>query len=206
MKRIHILICLALLSLLTASCVKEEPFSSSGNATPVELRVIADNFVSTQGTTRTSEAGYVTTFTEDDRIGIFAISNNVVLDKNIPYKYDGSAWVPVNAANTVHSYDTYLDDVTYFAYYPYSATMDNATSEADIQANFTPKPDQSDYANYTASDLMTGVGTLSTTGTPPHTHPRVEAPHDAARALPRPLCLLHSSRRSRLRILCRGAD
>lgn len=151
-----------------ASCMKEESFSPIGNATPVELRVVADNFVSTQGATRASDAGYVTTFTSGDQIGIFAIktSNNVVLDKNIPYKYNGTAWVPVNATNTVHSYDSYLDDVTYFAYYPYSADMDNATSEADIQANFTPKPDQSTYANYTASDLMTGVGTLSATGTP----------------------------------------
>lgn len=166
MKRKHLTNCIVLLSLLTASCVKEEPFSPIGNATPVELRVVTDNFVSTQGATRASDAGYVTTFTDGDQIGIFAIktSNNVVLDKNIPYKYNGTAWVPVNAANTVHSYDSYLDDVTYFAYYPYSATMDNATSEADIQANFTPKSDQSTYADYTASDLMTGAGTLSTTG------------------------------------------
>lgn len=167
MKRIHLTICLVLLSLLMASCVKEEPFSPAGDATPVELRIVTDNFVSTQGTTRASDVGYATTFTSGDQIGIFAVSTTAgILDKNIPYSYNGTAWVPVNAANTVHSYDSYLDDVTYFAYYPYSATMDDATSEADIQAKFTPKSDQSTHDNYTASDLMTGVGTLSTTGTP----------------------------------------
>lgn len=165
MKRKHLTICIVLLSLLMASCVKEEPFAPAGNANSVELRVVADNFVSTQGATRASDAGYITTFTADDQIGIFAIktSNNVVLDKNIPYKYNGTAWVPADPANTVHHYN-FLEDVTYFAYYPYSATMDDATSEADIQAKFTPKPDQSTYADYTASDLMTGAGTLSTTG------------------------------------------
>lgn len=165
MKRIHLPICLVLLSLLMTSCGKEEPFAPAGNANPVELRVVADNFVSTQGATRASEAGYVTTFTANDQIGIFAVktSNGFVLDKNIPYKYNGTAWVPADPANTVHHYN-FLEDVTYFAYYPYSATMDDATSEADIQAKFTPKPDQSTYADYTASDLMTGAGTLSTTG------------------------------------------
>lgn len=165
MKRIYLPICLVLLSLLMTSCEKEEPFSSSGDATPIELRVVADNFVSTHGATRASEAGYVTTFTANDQIGIFAVkaSNGFVLDKNIPYKYNGTAWVPVDDTNTVHHYN-YLDDVTYFAYYPYSVDMNDAASEDDIVAKFSPKSDQSNYTNYTASDLMTGVGTLSTTG------------------------------------------
>lgn len=162
MKRIHLTICLALLSLLTASCGKEEPFAPAGNATPVELRVVADNFVSTHEATRASDAGYVTTFTANDQIGIFAVktSDGLVLHKNIPYKYNGSAWVPVDDANTVYHYN-YLDDVTYFAYYPYSVDMDDAASEDDIVAKFTPQADQSTYANYTKSDLMTGTGTVS---------------------------------------------
>lgn len=165
MKRIHFSICLAILSLLMTSCGEEEQFSPAGVAIPVELRVVADNFVSTGGTSRAAEEGYVTKFTANDQIGIFAIkaSNGFVLDKNVPYKYNGKAWVPVNASNTVHQYENYLNDVTYFAYYPYSASMDDAVSEADIVTKFTPQADQSTYANYTASDLMTGAGTLSTT-------------------------------------------
>ena len=168
MKRIHFSICLAILSLLMTSCGEEEQFSPAGVAIPVELRVVADNFVSTGGTSRAAEEGYVTKFTANDQIGIFAIkaSNGFVLDKNVPYKYNGKAWVPVNASNTVHQYENYLNDVTYFAYYPYSASMDDAVSEADIVTKFTPQADQSTYANYTASDLMTGAGTLSTTGEP----------------------------------------
>lgn len=166
MKRIHLLICLALFSLLMASCGEEEALFQADNATHLELCVVAENFVSTNETTRATEEGYITNFTSGDQIGIFAVktSNGFVLDKNIPYEYKGTAWVPTHPANTVHSYDSYLDDVTYFAYYPYSADMDDATSEANIQAKFTPKPDQSTYANYTASDLMTGAGTLSATG------------------------------------------
>lgn len=165
MKRIHLFIRLALFFLSIASCREEDPLSATGDATPVRLCVVADNFVSTAGTTRATEEGYVTKFATGDRIGIFAVSATVgVLDKNIPYKYSGTAWVPVDAANTMHRYDNYLDDVTYFAYYPYSADMDDKKSEQEIIDAFTPKTDQSTYANYTASDLMTGAGTLAKTG------------------------------------------
>lgn len=164
MKRIHHFICLVLFFLSIASCREEEPFSAAGDATPVRLCVVAENFMPNGATTRATEEGYVTRFAAEDRIGIFTVSATVgILDKNIPYKYSGTAWVPVDAANTVHRYDNYLDDVTYFAYYPYSATMDDAASEANIVTKFTPKTDQTLYDDYTASDLMTGSGTLTGT-------------------------------------------
>lgn len=164
MKRIHHFICLVLFFLSITSCREEELLSAAGDATPVSLCVVAENFMPNGTATRATEEGYVTRFAAEDRIGIFAVSATVgVLDKNIPYKYSGTAWVPVDAANTVNRYDNYLDDVTYFAYYPYSATMDDAASEADIVTKFTPKTDQTLYADYTASDLMTGSGTLTGT-------------------------------------------
>lgn len=164
MKRIHHFICLVLFFLSITSCREEEPLSAAGDATPVRLCVVAENFMPNGTATRATEEEYVTRFAAEDRIGIFAVSATVgVLDKNIPYKYSGTAWVPVDAANTVHRYDNYLDDVTYFAYYPYSATMDDAASEVDIVTKFTPKTDQTLYDDYTASDLMTGSGTLTGT-------------------------------------------
>lgn len=167
MKRTDIFIISLIVSFLMTSCGKEEPFSPASGATPVELRVVADNFVSTGGTSRATEEGYTTKFAAEDQIGIFAVTaDGKIVDKNIPYKYNGSTWVPADAANTVHQYDNYLDGVTYFAYYPYSAEMDDAVSENDIVVKFTPRSVQSTYADYTGSDLMTGAGTLSTTGEP----------------------------------------
>lgn len=166
MKRTDIFIISLVLSFVTTSCSEDEPLLPDGGAQPVSLRVVAADFSSTDNTTRATEEGYVTKFAAEDKIGIFAVTaDGKIWDKNVPYKYNGTTWVPVNAANTVHHYN-YLDGVSYFAYYPYSATMDNATSENDIIAAFSPQADQKTYAGYTASDLMTGAGTLSDTGEP----------------------------------------
>lgn len=114
--------------------------------------------------TRAADAEYTTTFVKDDQVGIFAVADDgVVLDNNVPYQYDGINWVPVDASNTIHNYN--YAGVTYFAYYPYSPTMDDAKSENEVIGKFTPQENQSTHDAYTASDLMTGVGVVSDAGT-----------------------------------------
>lgn len=157
-------ITLFLLTALLSGCTKDEEIV--GVQPPLlAVTVTAADFSSDEGTaTRATDIGYATTFAAGDRIGIFAIADDdVILDNNIPYAYDGTQWNPVDADNTIHHYN--YAGVTYYAYYPYSADMDNAASEQAIIDKFTPKQDQSEKADYTASDLMTGTGVVSDAGT-----------------------------------------
>ena len=144
---------------LLASCKKDDvPVRERGT---LRVDVTAADFTSDNGKARADESSYTTTFTGGDKIGITVIktegSITTILENNIPYEYDGSSWNPVNMA--VHRYPP--AGVAYLAYYPYSTTMDGMKSADEIFAAFTPKSDQSSYADYTASDLMTGTGSLS---------------------------------------------
>jgi hypothetical protein len=140
------------------SCAEDDnlPMIEKGNA--LSLRVIAENFTSGQSTpeTRAAESGYTTTFTNGDRIGIIAINGTTIIEDNIPYQYNGTTWEP--ESSTIHAYPS---PVAYVAYYPYSTTMNGKKSADEIITAFTPQTDQSTYAAYTASDLMTGTGTIS---------------------------------------------
>ena len=79
--------------------------------------------------------------------------------KNVPLTYNGAAW-----EGTVYKYT----GATYFAYYPYTASMNDKTSVDAIVTAFnttvTTATDQSTYAKYTACDLMTTTGDVSPMG------------------------------------------
>lgn len=161
MKNIIYSIAGMLLALSMTACTEdEEILKAHGQA--LQVLVATEEPASADGsTTRATDTGYSTSFTSGDRIGIFAItSDGVILEKNIAYQYDGTSWKPVDADKPMYHYN--YAGVTYFAYYPYSTVMDDATSEDDIVSKFTIKDDQSAQADYTASDLMTGAGSVTT--------------------------------------------
>lgn len=108
------------------------------------------------------EEGYKTVFKGGEQIGITAIKNGSIYNgmNNIPFTYDATtdSWTPSN--NTLPQL-YYYSGLTYIAYYPYDAAMSNKKSEQEIVDAFTPQTDQSTYASYTASDLMTATGTTT---------------------------------------------
>lgn len=161
MKNIIYSIAGMLLALSITACTEdEEMLKVHGQA--LQVLVATEELTSADNsTTRVTDTGYSTSFTSGDRIGIFAItSDGVILEKNIAYQYDGTDWKPVDADKPMYHYN--YAGVTYFAYYPYSTVMDDATSEDDIVSKFTIKDDQSAQADYTASDLMAGAGSVTT--------------------------------------------
>ncbi len=157
---IHSIAGMLLVLSITACTEDEEILKAHGQA--LQVLVVAEELASADSsTTRATDTGYSTSFTSGDRIGIFAItSDGVILEKNIAYQYDGTSWKPVDADKPMYHYN--YAGVTYFAYYPYSTVMDAAASEDDIVSKFTIKDDQSAQADYTASDLMTGAGSVTT--------------------------------------------
>ncbi|WP_044266888.1 fimbrillin family protein, partial [Bacteroides timonensis] len=156
---------ISLFTLLSAvvlcGCSNDDELTvAATDGTTLTVTARADGFASTDGTpqtgtpqTRASESGYTTTFVKDDQIGVFAVKNGSVITdcKNVPLTYDGEKW----NGNVIYKYA----GATYFAYYPYSESMNDKTSVDAIVTAFNNTvatvTDQSTYANYTACDLMT---------------------------------------------------
>lgn len=126
--------------------------------------------------TRAKEEDYKTTFTAGDKIGLYAVKNNAIMtgcnNVCLTLAADGK-WTPPTGTEIFYE----GADATYYAYYPYQpslagALVPSATDTdgffANVVAQWTPATDQGNYAKYTASDLMTGKGTVS--GTPGSTH------------------------------------
>ncbi|UBD68187.1 fimbrillin family protein [Bacteroides sp. BFG-257] len=159
MKRIaEKIILLAPLVSLFMSCSPE--LEDTSEMTIASLQVTLNGFRG-RVDTRAQESGYQTSFTGEEQIGVFALKNsgNVILENNVPYKYNAAGtWQPANTNNQIHVYGA---GITYYAYYPYNGSMNDKKSVAEITSAFTPPADQSDYAKYTSADLMTGAGTLN---------------------------------------------
>lgn len=119
--------------------------------------------------TRAQEEDYKTTFTTGDKIGLYAVKNNAIItgynNVCLTLAADGT-WTPL--IDTELFYEG--ADAVYYLYYPYQENMTGKVTVTATDANgffkplvdgWTPPANQSDYARYTAFDLMTGSGTVS---------------------------------------------
>lgn len=175
-----------LLLALTAvfSCCSGDDYSdintSGSNAdAPLTITVTDGGYTSLSdgSSTRASEDGYKTVFTEGDKIGVFAVKN-----ENIEDKVNNLCLIATPASNSDgNPIVTWKDDsnkapinihgATYYAYYPYQPDLDitqlnlSASTATEFFANviskWTPATDQSDYRNYTAQDLMIAESTVA---------------------------------------------
>lgn len=117
--------------------------------------VTANNFVSSDATSRVSETDYTTTFEEGDAIGVFVVRDGEALISNMKMTLgaDRTTWAGENGAKLY-----YYKDADYIAYSPYTEGL-SVTSETEIISHFTTKlqgsTGQSTLADYQAADLMT---------------------------------------------------
>lgn len=93
-------------------------------------------------------------FDNNDKIGVFAMVDNGYnkpgslednpYAANVPYIYNGSKFTAMNEGiELINNNDKFF----YYAIYPYSSNLSN-------KFEFECRKDQSDYSNYTLSDLM----------------------------------------------------
>lgn len=158
-KSIHLLLSAII---LFAACSEEVDLPNAFVA--LDITATSRAFESADGTaTRASENFYKTEFTNGDQIGVTAMKDGKIVDgvNNICFTYNASTkkWTAAAGSPALYNYQ----DANYLAYYPYDAGMSDKMSEQAIIDAFTPQADQSTYANYTKSDLMTGTGTVSLT-------------------------------------------
>ena len=114
----------------------------------------ANDFVSSDATSRVSETDYTTTFEEGDAIGVFVVRDGEALISNMRMTLDSdNVWAGENGAKLY-----YYKDADYIAYSPYTEGL-SVTSEEEIITHFTTNlknsTGQSTLAEYQAADLMT---------------------------------------------------
>ncbi|MCR8884698.1 fimbrillin family protein [Phocaeicola plebeius] len=183
MKRniLHILWAAAVIPLALVSCRQEViPGETDGSdAQPFLITVTDGGYASetTAGTgkagSRATENGYTTTFTAGDQCGLYIVRGTEIVYDNICLTATADAGGNLTWKAPVGT-DLYggLADEYYFLYYPYQTdmtdkvTVANAASAdaaffAPLISGWQPKADQSDYTDYTASDLMTATGTAT---------------------------------------------
>ena len=159
------------LILMLAACTSDAldelpPAGTDPDARPLTITV-SDGGMYATGQTRAQERGYSTVFTEGDCIGLYVVKDGTLEVKNLCLTLQGGKWtLPAGASQLLYS-----PDKSYHAYYPYQKDnyMNGKVSPGDedffkyVVDEWSVNPDQSTYAQYTASDLMTAGG--STTGT-----------------------------------------
>lgn len=176
-QNIYHLLQAALLMLLAASCTQEEFPAAQDKAQQLTISVTDGGYASAEGkTTRAVENGYTTEFTEGDACGLFVVRgsyqdkkmiySNVKLTAERDAATGSLVWKP-EAGTTLAGG---LQDEVYYLYYPYKSDLDNTVISnllkhaienpqesffKPIMNNWQVKTDQSSYADYTASDLMT---------------------------------------------------
>lgn len=114
----------------------------------------ANDFVSSDATSRVSETDYTTTFEVGDNIGVFVVRDGEALISNMKMTLGSdNAWAGENGAKLY-----YYKDADYIAYSPYTEGL-SVTSEEEIITHFTTNlknsTGQSTLEAYQAADLMT---------------------------------------------------
>ena len=154
------------LILMLAACTSDAldelpPAGTDPDARPLTITV-SDGGMYATGQTRAQERGYSTVFTEGDRIGLYVVKDGTLEVKNLCLTLQGGKWtLPAGTSQLLYS-----PDRSYHAYYPYQDDRDlnGRVSLGDedffksVVYDWPVKINQSTYAQYTASDLMTARG------------------------------------------------
>lgn len=154
------------LILMLAACTSDAldelpPAGTDPDARPLTITV-SDGGMYATGQTRAQERGYSTVFTEGDCIGLYVVKDGTLEVKNLCLTLQGGKWtLPAGASQLFYS-----PDKSYHAYYPYQndSDMNGKVLPGDedffkyVVQLWVVNPDQSTYAQYTASDLMTARG------------------------------------------------
>ena len=165
------------LILLLAACTREEFPAIQNKVQQLTISITDGGYASVvdNKTTRAVENVYTTAFTEGDACGLYVVRGTQTLYSNVKLIAERDAdtgdlvWKSENTTPLMGG----LSDEHYYLYYPYQADMSGKTATltgsaltdaeffAPLIASWQPQKDQSTYANYTKSDLMTAKGTAA---------------------------------------------
>lgn len=162
---------LAVCSLLVASCSQNDEFMEQRDVVKGNIRIMVTD-AGVQGDTETravTDAQYRTTFSDGDKIGVYAIKDGTVVAdiSNIRLVYNTASGWRLDADQSVTSleYTKDLAGATFYAYYPYQETLAGFDAsqispfDGVISAWTIGDGNSIDLSgeNYTKYDLMTGT-------------------------------------------------
>lgn len=148
---------IATVSLIMMSCSSD--IVESDSATTLRMNAVLEQFTPYSITSRTSDSGYATSFSPNDKVGIFAITSDGKIStdcNNLCMTFDGTEW----GGNSIQG----IDGAKYHAYYPYKDGI-SASSPADVLKLWSTSYDQSTHEKYAANDLLTADLTTASNGT-----------------------------------------
>ncbi len=151
-----------MLAACTSDALDELPPAGTDPDARLLTITVSDGGMYATGQTRTQERGYRTVFTEGDRIGLYVVKDGTLEVDNLCLTLQGGKWtLPAGTSRLFYS-----PDKSYHAYYPYrdDSYMNGRASPGDedffktVVSVWPVEVNQSTYAQYTASDLMTARG------------------------------------------------
>lgn len=155
---ISFIFCLFSLLLWMQGCSTDNDFLAIETESALTLKVSSNGFAS-KADTRAAESGYATTFTADDKIGVFAqkdgVTDSRVSNLCLTAKNDGSGslvWLDASGNSPLN-----IPQATYYAYYPWKEGL----TTVPTSDTWTLPTNQSDYKDYTAADLMSATGIVN---------------------------------------------
>ena len=168
----------AALILLLAACTREELPAVQNKGQQLTISITDGGYASVvdNKATRAVENVYTTAFTEGDACGLYVVRGSQTLYSNVKLTAERDAdtgnlvWKSENTTPLMGG----LSDEHYYLYYPYQADMSGKTATltgsaltdaeffAPLIASWQPQENQSTYAAYTISDLMTAEGSATT--------------------------------------------
>lgn len=162
---------------ITIACSHEEEYVCEQMTQALSFR-IADAGYQEEGKnlhSRAIDTDYQTRFSTGDACGLYVVTDNGVVGNNIKLLAERDA----ASGSVTWKSDVLLSvkwkDAVFFLYYPYQEDMKGKVADASLAAesdeaffapliaDWKPQDNQSTYAAYTASDLMTARGTVSAT-------------------------------------------
>lgn len=170
MKSIYSIFAAAIFSCIFTACSTDiEEFTAESHRTLTFIIYDA----SADLTRVSTDINMITTFASGDQAGLYAVRSGAIVEgfDNICLTMNASGFW--EAPSSIE-YTSSLDDVTFYAYFPYNAEATFEANAADpfgnMKATWTPAIDQSSTSKYNASDLMTTsgsrIGALNTVSLP----------------------------------------
>lgn len=149
--------------------------SDNPKGQPLQVRVTDAGMLSAEGlNTRAVDSDLHTVFTPGDRIGFYAVDqSSTSRGENLPLTLDAQGQWRFPPGQELYYDDSFT--IRYYAYYPYQPDMAVEVDQigsgdlaffAPLIDNWIPVEDQTLYADYTASDLMTGSGIVNNAPVP----------------------------------------
>lgn len=143
-------------ALMITACsneIEEQLAENGKNGQNVKFSIGVENL----SRTAIADGTLVTSFEQNDEIGIFAYDGEKLVSSNVKYTYNGSEWTSENAIAAQDGVK-----LSYYAYYPYDASVTDPASIKDtVSADQTARFGKNDMLSARNTEAAAGATNIS---------------------------------------------